>query len=408
MNTEDSYENGADFQVDLTDVQATGLSILNHEQLYLKRASPDDEDKTGQKGLYNVSGIENKKRRSISEEITIPKNPALIDRNITGYRECMSKLKITYLEQETKHKFLDAILQDPPLYVQPSALVELDSNNTVLKEGLKEKKKELDELINLSVSKSVLIHKGYADIETKVLKMEDMNKKANNLEERHIRVHKNLARFADWEKDLLKTPFSKLQHRLIETQKQIAEKNQEIDIATHKYTSLSQKAELTSKECEIKEKEKLDAEMKAREVVRRREEAAKRGLEEKEQVGKWYRTAIPVFQYMFGIKVLKIEDDFLEDVKVLSFSSIFQLDESKHFITKDSQKVKPNIHFKLKFDPILNKLVSGIAETSENLPDLTESEISEILKLVNRGRDMEKITYFILTVKTLVQKKLNQ
>ncbi|RUS19175.1 hypothetical protein BC937DRAFT_87890 [Endogone sp. FLAS-F59071] len=45
-------------------------------------------------------------------------HPRSIDADVKYYRELFSKLKFNFLEQETKEKFLKAILQEPPLVIE--------------------------------------------------------------------------------------------------------------------------------------------------------------------------------------------------------------------------------------------------------------------------------------------------
>lgn len=73
-------------------------------------------------------------------------NPTSISEEITFKKELFSKLKFQYLEQETREKFIRAILDDPPLYVGQLDIDQKVEANKDLKQQLKELKETLAKL----------------------------------------------------------------------------------------------------------------------------------------------------------------------------------------------------------------------------------------------------------------------
>ncbi len=57
-------------------------------------------------------------------------------------------MKFTYIEQETKEKFLRALLADPPLLIEQSHITDLENKNKNLKIILKSKKKTVNDRLN--------------------------------------------------------------------------------------------------------------------------------------------------------------------------------------------------------------------------------------------------------------------
>lgn len=73
-------------------------------------------------------------------------NPTSINEEINFKKELFSKLKFQYLEQETREKFLRAILENPPLYVEQLDIDKKIESNVELKRDLKKLKQKQKEL----------------------------------------------------------------------------------------------------------------------------------------------------------------------------------------------------------------------------------------------------------------------
>lgn len=73
-------------------------------------------------------------------------NPTSITDEINFKKELFSKLKFQYLEQETREKFLRAILENPPLYVEKQDIDTKIDTNAELKRDLKQLKQKQQQL----------------------------------------------------------------------------------------------------------------------------------------------------------------------------------------------------------------------------------------------------------------------
>ncbi|KAH0538821.1 hypothetical protein FGG08_004597 [Glutinoglossum americanum] len=74
-------------------------------------------------------------------------SPAVLETDLTHYKELFSKLRFSYLEQVTKEKFLRAIVGDPPLIVEHQENVELERQLVEIKANLKAQKLKVAELV---------------------------------------------------------------------------------------------------------------------------------------------------------------------------------------------------------------------------------------------------------------------
>jgi hypothetical protein len=62
-------------------------------------------------------------------------------------QELFTKLRLSYVEQVTKEKFLRAIVGDPPLFVEQQENIELEAQLAEAKAALKRQKTEVAELV---------------------------------------------------------------------------------------------------------------------------------------------------------------------------------------------------------------------------------------------------------------------
>lgn len=82
-----------------------------------------------------------------STPASTPPPPQLLA-ELSHYKELFSQLRFSYLEQVTKEKFLRSIASDPPTIYDgdDNALLEADLRDA--KESLKEKKREVQEVLD--------------------------------------------------------------------------------------------------------------------------------------------------------------------------------------------------------------------------------------------------------------------
>ncbi|KMU84421.1 LOW QUALITY PROTEIN: hypothetical protein CIHG_02206 [Coccidioides immitis H538.4] len=133
----------SDIRAELEELDAAypELSIIRISQPVASNADVVDENKLNQlspskQRISDVStnGFENP-------------TPTALEADLAHYKELFSKLRFSYLEQVTKEKFLRAIVGDPPLVVGHNDNVELEAQLALVKADLKERKKEVADLI---------------------------------------------------------------------------------------------------------------------------------------------------------------------------------------------------------------------------------------------------------------------
>ncbi|KAL2050099.1 hypothetical protein ABVK25_009602 [Lepraria finkii] len=83
----------------------------------------------------------------VSEAAFENPSPASLEADLSHYKELFSKLRFSYLEQVTKEKFLRAIVGDPPLIVEHTENLELESQLAEIKAVLKAQKEYVREMV---------------------------------------------------------------------------------------------------------------------------------------------------------------------------------------------------------------------------------------------------------------------
>ncbi|CAH2354327.1 putative spindle pole body component Kre28p [[Candida] railenensis] len=150
-------------------------------------------------------------------------NPTSINEEISFKKELFSKLKFQYLEQETREKFLRAILENPPLYVEQSDIDKKIESNTELKRDLKQlkqKQKQL-EVESTALASEVLelreVFQGKARATELMLEeIEEMEREFNVLTEANGVVSEYVKFERDYERDSTKNSSIGDEHGLVE------------------------------------------------------------------------------------------------------------------------------------------------------------------------------------------------
>lgn len=110
-------------------------------------------------------------------------NPQAFEADLKHFKELFSKLKFSYLEQETKEKFLRAILDDPPLVIEASYIEWLQNQNELSKKALKDGKTYVDGLSTQLEEKSLFICEEYEKLKSSVANAEKLLLEISEMEE---------------------------------------------------------------------------------------------------------------------------------------------------------------------------------------------------------------------------------
>ncbi|CCE79706.1 Piso0_001790 [Millerozyma farinosa CBS 7064] len=92
------------------------------------------------RGAISISSSKHDFISSIDNISEGARNPSCVGDEINSRKELFSKLKFQYLEQVTKEKFLRAILETPPVYIEKGDIDAIQEKNTSAKAALKEVK----------------------------------------------------------------------------------------------------------------------------------------------------------------------------------------------------------------------------------------------------------------------------
>ncbi|CCE88995.1 Piso0_001790 [Millerozyma farinosa CBS 7064] len=111
------------------------------------------------RGAISISSSKHDFISSIDNISEGARNPGCVGDEINSRKELFSKLKFQYLEQVTKEKFLRAILETPPVYIEKGDIDAIQEKNDSAKAALKEVKNnvqkkmaEIDEVTREVVS----------------------------------------------------------------------------------------------------------------------------------------------------------------------------------------------------------------------------------------------------------------
>ncbi|KAI8135769.1 hypothetical protein DUD61_000564 [Geotrichum candidum] len=245
-------------------------------------------------------------------------DPTQIDRAITHQHEQFKNLKLAYLEQETKEKFVRAVVGDPPLVVEASDIAEVETSNAAKKQQLRALKTACAEMEEETVVRARDVVVDHARMQSEaaevmelIKELRAMEREAADLEAKHQQKQRELK--GDAEDDTptdpeLTLPYEDMQ-RLVETYTQ---QTRDLEAATR--APLAAKAEEKERELQAVTRGVVDlrqqrarAESAARESAAARERELARGLGEKEAVAQWHRNMLIVLERTLGISGFVVE-----------------------------------------------------------------------------------------------------
>ncbi|KAF3917279.1 hypothetical protein AA313_de0205536 [Arthrobotrys entomopaga] len=216
---------------------------------------------------------------------------AVLEAELTSYKEYFSKLRFQYLEQVTKERFLNAITADIPELVEPEEIEHLEVKIAKQKEGLRECKNRVD-AINAEISKlGKKVCDEYTALKSTTSTLLTLPAAISTLESEVA----SLLHFAPEDTDPtvdmdLHLPLRETLHKLQSTDSEIIQLQRQIDAANRSVASKNRRIEVLERELKPLEANAEAAGANAEESRRRREEERQRGLANRENVGRWYRT----------------------------------------------------------------------------------------------------------------------
>ncbi|KMU81678.1 hypothetical protein CISG_02696 [Coccidioides immitis RMSCC 3703] len=205
--------------------------------------------------------------------------------------ELFSKLRFSYLEQVTKEKFLRAIVGDPPLVVGHNDNVELEAQLALVKADLKERKKEVADLIEQMEKSGRDLASRYKKVQLQTTQLAELPSSISELENTIAELRASSAN-ASQSPESGDVPASQTLS-LQDTLALLAEREAELASLNHQLSSVGPVLPRKAREAEAAEREIAGLERRRNEVVaqaretrRRKNEGESDGLEE---MGRWYK-----------------------------------------------------------------------------------------------------------------------
>ncbi|EER24460.1 hypothetical protein D8B26_005220 [Coccidioides posadasii str. Silveira] len=277
----------SDIRAELEELDAAypELSIIRISEPIASNADVVDENKLNQlspskQRISDVStnGFENP-------------TPTALEADLAHYKELFSKLRFSYLEQVTKEKFLRAIVGDPPLVVGHNDNVELEAQLALVKADLKERKKEVADLIEQMEKSGRDLASRYKKVQLQTTQLAELPSSISELENTIAELRASSAN-ASQSPESGDVPASQTLS-LQDTLALLAEREAELASLNHQLSSVGPVLPRKAREAEAAEREIAGLERRRNEVVaqaretrRRKNEGESDGLEE---MGRWYK-----------------------------------------------------------------------------------------------------------------------
>ncbi|KAL1915548.1 uncharacterized protein VTP21DRAFT_6672 [Calcarisporiella thermophila] len=189
-------------------------------------------------------------------------HPKSIDTDLRYFKEHFSKLKFNYLEQETKEKFLRAILEpEPPLVIEPSDNKELEERNKEQKQLLKNSKLH-SEALRKSISEVAdTVSNEHAQLAEKMALFQRMLREVDQMESDLQNIRKQLDS---------KSKLTVEETRVIleEQMNELMKINESLDERKPRIADLKWELETMEKEMNLLEADKKIAKTLAAEAIR--------------------------------------------------------------------------------------------------------------------------------------------
>lgn len=302
----------------LTDLQSMYLNILGARDEYERRVYDPDHDDDENENLepHAADNEDNNEGESKPVDVKVSSRPQLIDRDIDFQRENFHNLKLAYLEQETKEKFVRAVVSDPPLVVEQADIAALESENAAKKHRLQDQKRVCAELQTELEAQSravcaewdELAGQGKTEESARLVEeMRAMEAELAQLEAQHeaLRVP-DTAENESLDADLL-LPLDGMRSLAADYDSR-ARTLREARLSELDAAVSQRQADLARETQAVAELEAEHARVQqaARETVELRERELRRGLEEREATARWYNHMLALFEAVAGVAAFTV------------------------------------------------------------------------------------------------------
>lgn len=283
---------------------AQPLSILAlAEPITTFQAQPQSQSSPPRSGSKARASRPSDTLASSEGDSSLHLTPATLTADLTHYKDLFSKLRFSYLEQVTKEKYLRSIVGDPPLVVSHEDNLLLEEKLAVMKAGLKEKKADVDSLVQEMEEQARDVALRYESVTEG---MDVLEKLPTEIEALRLEVEELQNAIAARRGQEHQSPDPRMQMSLGATEQALAEqreRNAEID---RQISELQKQMPVKVREVEKMDRELADLERRRNESTKLAVEGRRRreqgGRDEMEDLGRWYRASESVMKGLLGVE----------------------------------------------------------------------------------------------------------
>ncbi|EMR09329.1 hypothetical protein PNEG_02284 [Pneumocystis murina B123] len=300
VNLTNAFKESKENNMDLLNIQkaissfiSTKLFIHSQKQDYIRKTNSAITTSSQQSDLDKISNLQ---IMEINENVP---SPNMVESDLKYFKELFSKLKFSYIEQETKERYLRAILDDPILVIENKDNLELEKKNMELKSLLKNTKESLNatcQNLEQTISKvcneyEIMIQQAL-EASDMLKEIEKMEAEIEELKDNEQNAEQNLS---------LKDSLSLLSSQTAKSIKLKKDIKNYQTIYQHKKKQLEEATE----EIRKSENEKQSCETFAKEALHTRNTFSTDNRYKKEQTCLWYQSLLDLQTSLFEIKNLK-------------------------------------------------------------------------------------------------------
>ncbi|KAF2757374.1 hypothetical protein EJ05DRAFT_388142 [Pseudovirgaria hyperparasitica] len=230
-----------------------------------------------------------KRDSGVSETPRDSPTPASLEADLTHYKELFSKLRFSYVEQMTKEKFLQAITDSDPPFIEHQQNVELEAQLAEAKSSLKSQKLEVASFIEELEKQARLLSERYDSIQLRTAELQMLPTEIAALEQSIEALRDSQAPHPT--NPELSLPLPETQALLSQREAELASINAQLAALEPSVQRKARDLERLERELQPLETQKQGVISAAKEARRRREEGEKGMGDELEEKGRWFRAA---------------------------------------------------------------------------------------------------------------------
>ncbi|KAG5513346.1 hypothetical protein PMAC_001409 [Pneumocystis sp. 'macacae'] len=300
MDSKENKENVnlEDAQKCISSFLSAKLFLHSQKQDYIRKTSSANTGSTVAQ-QQNTDDISNVQNEVGEEDIS---DPNIVESDLKYFKELFSKLKFSYIEQETKERYLRAILDDPILVVEHKDNIELEKKNVELKSHLKSRKEDVDKTCK---ELEQTVSKVCNDYETTIQQAIEADHMLKEIE----KMEKEIEELKDNEKNQEQNLPLKDSLSLLSSQTKKASKlKKDIDQFQAVYEHKKEQLKETIDEVKKRENEKQCCEAFAKEAIHTRQLSTMNEKYKKEQSGLWYQSLLDLQTTLLQIKNFRYDN----------------------------------------------------------------------------------------------------